>query len=53
LTPASLYALTALWLASAGIGFMLAGLIIRGTDCGCFTAPPSGLFAAIYIYLGG
>jgi ABC-2 type transport system permease protein len=27
LTPASLYALTALWLASAGIGFTLAGLI--------------------------
>jgi ABC-2 type transport system permease protein len=27
LTPASLYALTALWLASAGIGFTLAGLL--------------------------
>jgi ABC-2 type transport system permease protein len=27
LTPASLYALTALWLASAGIGFTLAGLV--------------------------
>ncbi len=32
LTPASLYVLTALWMASAGVGFTLASLIIRETD---------------------
>jgi hypothetical protein len=52
LTPASLYALTALWLASAGTGFTLAGLIIRGTDSALHGDADGVSSAAMYIYLG-
>ncbi len=47
--PASLYALTALWLASAGIGFTLAGLIIRGTDSASHGAPFEALRRHVYV----
>jgi len=52
LTPASLYALTALWLASAGIGFTLAGLIIRGTDSALHGAPFGALRRHVYMFGG-
>jgi len=52
LTPASLYALTALWLASAGISFTLASLIIRGTDSALHGAPFGALCRHVYIYGG-